>query len=177
MLTIETVAVIGPDYGLALVAPLAGCTIRICIPDPTEIAPAFESVRRRVDLAVAAGALTPTERQRILDGVILTSDLAEAITGADLAADLDQGPRSVGRLVEMAAHVRATTVLAVAFPPGHDVAAGVPQAGRVLALAFAPTGGPMPRVESVPLPTTSPHAAERAAEFIRRVNRAARTGR
>jgi hypothetical protein len=177
MLPIETVALVGADAGLALVASLGGCAVRLCVSGAPEVAIAFEALRRRADLAVASGALTRTERQRALDGVLFTPDLAEAATGADLAADLSHGPGSAARLATLAAHVRATAILAVGFPPSRDVAKGLPQPGRILALGLAPTGGPLPRVVAVALPTTSPHALERATEFASRVNRAARTGR
>jgi hypothetical protein len=179
MLTIETVAVLGagePAQALALLAALSGCAARLCDPDPAALARASEGLRRRVDLAVAAGAITPTERQRTLDGVLFTPELAEAAIGADLAADLSHGPASPERLATLARWVRATTALAARTPDGEEVAR-VPHPGRVLGLALAEIGGPLPRLDVFPLPTTSAHALERAAHFAARVNRAARTAR
>ena len=178
MLAIETVAILGagePAQALALLAALAGCRVRLFDPDPATLARAAEGLRRRVDLAVAAGALTPTERQQALDGVLFTPDLAEAATGADLAADLAPGSGSAERLAGLARWVRATAVLA-RVDSGEEVA-GIAHPGRVLAIVLAGTGGPLPRLEVAPLPTTSEHAHERAARFAARVNRAARTGR
>ena len=177
MLAIETVAVLGagePAQALALLSALAGCEVRLCDPDPEALARASEGLRRLVGVAVAGGALTPTERQQTLDGVLFTADPAEAATGADLAADLSFA--SPGRLAELARWVRATSALATRAPDGEAVA-GIPHPGRVLALALVETGGPLPRLVVAFLPTTSAHARERAAHFAARVNRAARTAR
>ena len=179
MLAIETVAVLGagePAQALALLSALAGCEVRLCDPDPGALARASEGLRRLVDLAVAAGALTPSERQQTLDGVLFTPVLAEAATGADLAADLSPGPASPERLAGLARWVRATSALAARGADGEEIA-GIPHPGRVLALALVGTGGPLPRLEVAALPTTSAHARERAAHFAARVNRAARTAR
>jgi hypothetical protein len=112
----------------------------------------------------------------VLDGVLFTADLAEAATGADLAADALAPPGSAfSALVE---HVRATSVLAtVGGPPSAGVVSSLAQAGRVVGVVLAPTGGPLPRLELVAPASASAHAIERAAQFAARVNRAARNGR
>jgi hypothetical protein len=173
MQTIETVAVLGgadEGHALALVAALAGCAVRVWEAD----AAAWERFRRRVDLAVAKGALTQSERQRVLDGVLFTPELPEAATGADLAADLSPGPADLARLAAAAREVRATAVLAVVVPPA--ASPDLPQPGRLLTIALevAPAAGPLPRVSVAPLPSTTGHALERAAHLADRLNRAAR---
>jgi sugar phosphate isomerase/epimerase len=178
MLTIETVAILGTGeraQALALLSALAGCAARLFDPDPGALARASEGLRRRVDLAVEAGALTPTERQRTLDGVLFTPDLSEAVTGADLAADLSDGA-SAPRLAEVARWLRASAAIAARAPAGEEVAR-VPHPGRVLGLALAETGGPLHRLDVFALATTGDHALERATRFAARVNRAARTAR
>jgi 3-hydroxybutyryl-CoA dehydrogenase len=176
VLRIETVAVLGASEGgtaCAILAALAGCVVRIHDPDGPALAEASEAVRRRVELALAQGAITPGERQRILDGVIFTPDLEEALTGADLAVDAGSGaPPPVARLAEA---LRATAAVAAAGATSpSDLAAGLPQPGRVLALRLAASGGPVPRVEVLPGHATTPHVLERARAFAARVNRAAR---
>jgi hypothetical protein len=178
MLAIETVAILGagePARALAFLSALAGCAARLWDPDPGALDRASEGLRRRVDLAVAAGALTPTERQRTLDGVLFTPDLAGAAIGADLAADLGEGPALPGRLAGLARWLRASSVIAVRAPGAE--ATEVPHPGRVLGLALSDTGGPLHRLDFFALPTTGAHARERAAQFAARVNRAARTAR
>jgi 3-hydroxybutyryl-CoA dehydrogenase len=176
VLTIETVAVLGASEAgtaCAVLAALAGCAVRVHDADETALAAASGAVRRRVELAIAQGAFTATERQRILDGVLFTADLDEALTGADLAVDACAGRAPpVARLAEA---LRATTAVAAAgtTTPG-DLAASLPQPGRVLALRLASSGGPVPRVEVLPAPATSAHVLARARDFAARVNRAAR---
>lgn len=179
MLTIETVAILGagePAQSLALLSALAGCAARLCHPDPAALARASAGLRRSVDLAIAAGALTPTERQRTLDGVLFTPDLSEAATGADLGVDLAEGPAAPRRLAQLARWLRASSAIAARAPDREEVAALL-HPGRVLGLALAETGGPLHRLDVFPLPTTGVHSLERATQFAARVNRAARTTR
>lgn len=179
MLVIETVTVVGngdPARSLALLSALAGCAVRALAADRAQLPAAQDRFRHGVDLALAAGALTRTERQRVLDGVLFTADLEEAATGADLAADaVDLEGAAFAALAE---HVRATTVLAtVGGPPAAEIVAALAQTGRAVGVVLAPTGGPLPRLELVAPRTAAAHAIERAAEFAARVNRAARNGR
>jgi 3-hydroxybutyryl-CoA dehydrogenase len=177
MMPIETVAVVGASETgstCALLASLAGCTVRLFDPSEAALARAFDGVRRRIELAFASGVVTRGERQRTLDGLLFTPDLEEALTGADLAVDASAGAGEevFGLLAEA---LRATT--AVAAAGGAEpaaIAARLPQPGRVLALRLADAHGPVPRVDVVGLPTTSPHVLERARSFAARVNRAAR---
>jgi 3-hydroxyacyl-CoA dehydrogenase len=176
VLGIETVAVLGASEGgtaCAVLAALAGCAVRLHDPDGPALAEASEAVRRRVDLACSQGTITPSERQRILDGVLFTLDLEEALTGADLAVDAGSGvPPPTARLAEV---LRATaTVAAAGATPPSELAAALPQPGRVLAIRLTALGGPVPRVEVVAARATSAHVLERARAFATRVNRAAR---
>jgi 3-hydroxyacyl-CoA dehydrogenase len=172
--TIDTVAVLGATErgtACAVLAALAGCAVRVH--DESCLLPAASAELRRIaELAFAAGALTRTDLQRILDGVLFTSDLDEALTGADLAVDAGVEAPPVDRL---AAGLRATTAVVVAgATPAAELAARLPQPGRVLALRFAPSVGPVPRIEIEPAAATSPHVLERARAFAGRVHRAAR---
>jgi 3-hydroxybutyryl-CoA dehydrogenase len=179
MLSIETVAVVGATESgsaCAVLAALAGCAVRLHDPSPEALDRAFAAVRDRVELAISSGAITPGEKQRILDGVLFTADLEEAATAADLlvcAAGASAPLRA--RLGEL---LRATT--AVAASGGEDAAAlagGLPQPGRVLALRLAETHGPVPRLEIAAGPATVEHVLDRASAFAARVNRASRVSR
>ena len=178
MLPIETVAVVGASEAgttCAVFAALAGCTVRVYDASDVALDRAFETVRGRVELAFAAGAVTRAERQRILDGVLFTPDLDEALTGADLAVDA-----TVTAAEEIDAHLagalRATAAVAVAGGrAAADVASRLPQPSRVLAIELAEAHGPVPRIDVRPAPATSPHVLECAQAFVARVNRAWRT--
>lgn len=177
MLPIETVAVVGTGEAgttCAVMAALAGCAVRVFDASDTALERAFETVRGRVELAYAAGAITRTERQRILDGVLFTPDLHEALTGADLAVDAG-GPWSEEVYDALAGALRATAAVASRAERAAELAARLPQPGRVLSLELAAVAGVMPRLDVLPAPGTGVHVLERVLAFTARVNRAWRT--
>ena len=177
MLQIETVAVLGATSAgttCAVLASLAGCAVRVFDGSDAALERAFEAVHRRVEVAHASGAITRTERQRILDGLLFTPDLEEALTGADLAVHAAAAPAE-DVAPHLAAGLRATAAIAAAGDtPADALASGIPQPGRVLALRLADAQGPVPRLDVVAAPGTSPHVLERAQAFAARVNRASR---
>jgi 3-hydroxybutyryl-CoA dehydrogenase len=174
---IETVAVVGASEAgttCAVLAALAGCAVRVFDASDATLERAFEAVRLRVELAFSAGLITRTERQRTLDGVLFTPDLEEALTGADLAV-ASAGGCTAELQAGMAGALRATAVVAAAGGcPPEELAAHLPQPGRVLSLALADVQAPVPRLELRPAPGTTAHALARAAAFARRVNAASR---
>jgi 3-hydroxybutyryl-CoA dehydrogenase len=176
LLPIETVAVVGATAegtACAVLASLAGCVVRVFDGSDAALERAFETVRRRVEIAYASGAITRTERQRVLDGLLFTPDLEEALTGADLAVDAAAGGDEI--VAHLAAALRATAAIAAAGKtPAAALASRLPQPGRVLGLSLADAHGPVPRLDVVPGPGTSPHVLERARAFAARVNRASR---
>jgi 3-hydroxyacyl-CoA dehydrogenase len=173
---IETVAVLGASEAgtsCAVASALAGCAVRVC-DDAAALEGGLAGLRRTVELALAAGALTPSERQRILDGVIFTPDLDEAVTGADLVVHAAPAAPP-GGWARAAKLLRATAPIAAAGPRRADaIAAAVPQPGRVVELRVAAASGQVPRLELVRRPGSSPHAHDRTAAFAARVNQAAR---
>lgn len=181
MLEIETVAILGTSRtgtACAVLASLAGCAVRLHAEAEAALASAFESVRHQVEHALAAGALTRTERQRVLDGVLFTAELEEAVTGADLIVDAAAGEPGAqrARLVRLLLLTRASTPVAIAGADvSAEVAAAAAQPGRLLTLRLLDVHGPVPRLVASPGPATAPHALARAEAFALRVNRAART--
>jgi 3-hydroxybutyryl-CoA dehydrogenase len=177
LLPIETVAVVGATAEgttCAVLASLAGCAVRVFDASDAALERAFEAVRRRVEVAFASGVITRTERQRVLDGLLFTPDLEEALTGADLAVDA-AGAGGDDVAAHLAAALRATAAIAAAGEtPAAALASRVPQPGRVLALRLADAQGPVPRLDVLPAPGTSAHVLERARAFAARVNRASR---
>lgn len=175
MLQIETVAVVGASEAgttCAVLAALAGCAVRIFDPSDPALERAFETVRRRLELAFSSGAITRPQRQRILDGVLFTPDLDEALTDADLAVEASVCPTE-----EIDAHLADTlrVTAAVATAGGRaaaDIASRLPQPSRVVALQLADVRGPAPRLDVVAAPATSPHVLELTLAFAARVNRA-----
>lgn len=179
MFSIDTVAVMGGSEAgaaCAVLASLAGCAVRLHDPCAVALGRAAGEVRRRTELAFAAGVITPSERQRILDGVLFTPDLEQALTAADLVVDAAAAGGD-DRFGAFAEHLRATAALAAAgTTPAASIAARMPQPGRVLALRLADVSGPVPRLVVEAAPGTHDHVLARASAFADRVNRAARTG-
>jgi 3-hydroxybutyryl-CoA dehydrogenase len=179
VLEIETVTVLGASEGgtaCAVLAALAGCAVRVHDASEAALASGCAEVRRRVEHALAQGAISRAGVQRVLDGVLFTADLDEALTGADLA--VDAGPAAPGLAERLAAGLRATATIAAAGATAPaELAARVPQPGRVLALRLAGGAAPVPRLEVLPGPGTSTHVIERARAFAARVNALGRDGR
>ncbi|HET9552332.1 MAG TPA: 3-hydroxyacyl-CoA dehydrogenase NAD-binding domain-containing protein [Anaeromyxobacteraceae bacterium] len=171
MLAIETVAVLGTGdvaHTCAILASLAGCAVRFHHPAPDALDRAFEAIRFRVDLAIERGQLTRADRQRILDGILFTPDLEEAVTSADLVAGLEPGAASI--LAGAAGLIRATAALATpGIAPAAALADRVPQPGRVLALELDEGHG-FTRLGFRAAPHTSGHTLAGAEAFAARVN-------
>lgn len=178
MLKIETVAVLGTGEGgtaCAVLAALAGCAVRVHGATPAALEEAAEAVRLRVDHGRALEALGGADGQRVLDGILFTADLDEAITGADLVLAAAGGVPTPVLAAALARSARASAVVAaVGRTAPHDLAAVLPQPGRVLALRLVEGSGPLPALEVLPSSATRPHVLERARELAARANRAAR---
>jgi 3-hydroxybutyryl-CoA dehydrogenase len=177
MLEIETVAILGagrPAVRTALLCSLAGLQVRLADERTEALEVAFRVLRHDVEQALADGLIGREERQRILDGVIFTPDLDDAVTGADLAFAAEPTvPAQARALLHRVAPVcRATAILATAADPA-AVAEGLPQMGRVVGLALEDPDELLPRVTVRTGPATTDHARSRAAQFAERIDRAA----
>jgi 3-hydroxyacyl-CoA dehydrogenase len=179
MRDIETMAVLGAGdtgNGVARVAALAGLHVRLYDPSPDALRRAIEHIRHGVERAIARGRLSARDRQNILDGVLATTDLEEAVTDADLVIDAGPDLLDVKREIfaRLGASCRATAVLATtttAFRLG-AIALGVPQPGRVVGLRFAEPIEDTKRVEIVATAETSGETVERARAFALRAGMA-----
>jgi len=89
----ETLAILGAgDTGIAVarLAALAGLHVRLWDPSEAALRGALLLVRQQLEHAVRQGLAPAEHRQTILDGVLATTDLEEAVSGAD--AVLETGP-------------------------------------------------------------------------------------
>jgi 3-hydroxyacyl-CoA dehydrogenase len=174
---IETIAVIGTGpvaVRTALLCSLAGLHVRLTGDGPEGLDAAFHALRHDVEQALSDGRIGREERQRILDGILFTLELDEALTGADLAFVAEPGDPASSRalLAKLASSCRATTLLATPLDPAH-LAGSVPHAGRVIGLASGGEEDSLPTIGVRIGPATTPHARARAEEFADRVDRAA----
>lgn len=176
MLSIQTVAVLGSGRDavrLALACSLAGLEVRVHGGTAEALDAAFHALRHDVDQSLAAGAIGREERQRILDGILFTLELDEALVGADLvhAAEVADPADARALLPGLAAACRATTLLATPLDPS-AAAAGVPQPGRVVGLVLEGEET-LPALALRVGPATTPHAVERGEQLVVRLARAA----
>lgn len=177
MLEIETVAVLGTGRDavrVALLCSLAGLDVRLSAGETDALDAAFHALRHDVDQALSAGRIGREERQRILDGILFTPVLDEAVTGADLVFLAGASDAATARplLLGLARSCRATTLLATTLEPS-AVAGDVPQPGRVVALGLEDDDLPLPRLSLRTGPGTTAHARARGEQFAARVDRAA----
>lgn len=173
MLAIETAAVLGAGEeadACAILASLAGCAVRFHVEGEAHLGRAFDAIRFRVDVAIERGLLTRTDRQRILDGILFTPDLDEAVTATDLV--IEQGPAASrpSRLLPAVGLVRATAALAAPdLATAGAVAGAIAQPGRVLAVGVDRTSG-FSRLRVLAAPHTTAHALSAVERFAERVN-------
>ena len=173
---IETVAILGAGEvggAWALLAALARCTVRLHDPALDTLEQTASDMRDRVDLATGGGALTRSERQRVLDGVFFTPDLDEAVTAADLVVDAAMAPGG-DPWPTLADSVRASAAVAAAgLHTPAQLAARLPYPGRVVALRLVRVPGLLHRAEVSAGPRTTAHTLARVRHLVDRINRAA----
>ena len=171
---IDTVAVLGAGETAgvwALLAALARCAVRLHDPSMDALEAAATAVRERVDAATGSGALTRTERQRILDGILFTPDLEEAVTGADLV--VDAGARPDPPWPHVLELLRASAAIAAAEPRTiAQLEPHVSRPARLLALRLVRVPGLLYRAEAAAGPETVSHALARVARWVDRLNKA-----
>lgn len=174
--TLETVAVIGAGdlgNGVARLAALGGLHVRLYDRSADSLRRAVEHIRQGVQQAVARGRLSPADRQGILDGVLATSDLEEAVTGAELV--LDAAPDLMALKRQLFADVGRccgeATLATLTGLPLAEVARAAPRPGLVVGLRFAEPLEESDRVEIVSLPASEQSAVERARLFAARIGR------
>jgi hypothetical protein len=114
----------------ALSASLAGALVRLHLPDEEALARAVEAIRGEVEAAIAGGALSASDRQHGLDGILATTDRAEAVDGAAVVLLVSDDGRA--------------ELLAPAGAPGAAVAWARELAARAGAASVSVRGGAAP---------------------------------
>jgi len=173
---VEVIAVVGSGEDachLARAAALAGCTVRLHDPDVDSLRKAQDLIRGAIASAFAEGRLTAADRQRVLDGILPTPDLDEALTHADLVVELSaQTPeRRRSLLLRLGQSCRASAVLTTSSGAIDELMDWVPQPGRLVGLGLsAGEEGPLSILAGV---ETSTHALDVMQRFARRLGRQA----
>jgi 3-hydroxyacyl-CoA dehydrogenase len=158
---VEVIAVVGSGEDachLARAAARAGCAVRLHDPDVDNLRRAQELIRETIAAALADGRLAAEDRQRVLDGIVPTPDLDEAVTHADLVVELSAAAPDHLRslLLRLGQSCRASAVLATTSGAVDQLLDWVPQPGRLLGLRLpASEGAPLSLFAGV---ETSAHA-------------------
>jgi len=171
----ETLAILGAgDTGIAVarLAALAGLHVRLWDPSEGALRGALLLVRQQLEQAVRLGLAPAEHRQTILDGVLATTDLGEAVAGAD--AVLETGPDRPEVRLEILSRAAAAEPNAALLTSGALDAVGprLPDPSRLAGLVLGPSlGAEEPR--AVRTPSSSPETLARAQSVARALSRAA----
>ena len=174
--TLTTVAVIGAGdlgNGVARLAALGGLHVRLYDRSADSLRRAVEHIRQGVQEAIARGRLSSADRQNILDGVLATGDLQEAVGGAEMVVDAAPDLMTLKRplFAEIGRFGDQATLATVSALPLAEVARAAARPELVVGLNFGEPIEDSDRLEVVALPVTEPGAVERARLFATRIGR------
>jgi 3-hydroxybutyryl-CoA dehydrogenase len=157
--------------GIAQIAAMSGFYTRVRDVDERLLSNAMEGIRRTLDKGVEKGKVSPDLRRETLERLSTTTDLAAAVSDADLVIeavpeDLDLKRRVFGQLDEAsppdAVLATNTSSLSVAL-----IAQSTRRPGRVVGMHFFNPVHLMPLVEVVRHPATDDDALDDAVEAAR----------
>jgi len=170
----EVIAIVGASRaacGWARRAADTGHAVRLHHSDPAALLQAQQCVREVVDRTAAEG-LGLARRQRILDGILATDDLAEAVTHAAVVVEALECTEVERRhlLMRLGEACRASAVVATAGEPD-ALMDYLANPGRLIGFSLPndPDLPPGSTVEIVPGVETAAHALERARLFVRQL--------
>lgn len=174
--TLQTVAVIGAGdlgNGVARLAALAGLHVRLYDRSADSLRRAVDHIRQGAREAIARGRLSATDRQSILDGVLATAELDEAVSGVELVVDAAPDLMALKRHLfsQIVGRSREATIATTSGLPLAEVAGAAPRPGLVVGLRFAEPIEDSGRLEIVSLAATDLAAVERVRLFAVRIGR------
>jgi 3-hydroxybutyryl-CoA dehydrogenase len=175
---VRTVAVLGAGtmgHGIAHVSALAGHATRLFDVADEACARGAAQIRANLDKGIAKGKLTPEARDEALARLRTTSDLHDAVTGADLVVEAVPEKLELKRELfgTVARHVASTTILATNTSSLSiaEIARGLPHEERVIGLHFFNPVHIMKLLEIIVAEHTSPATLERARAFGTRIGK------
>ncbi|KPJ83608.1 MAG: 3-hydroxybutyryl-CoA dehydrogenase [Gemmatimonas sp. SG8_23] len=177
-MTIETAAVLGAGtmgHGIAQVCAAADCEVRLFDVDEDAVAAGVGRIRGNLDKGMARGKVTEDQRDAVLSRLRTTTDIRDAVTGADLV--IEAAPESMAlkesifREVDEAAPEGAilasnTSSLSIA-----RIAAVLRRPERFVGMHFFNPVHIMALVEVVWGPETSDETRASAVAFARRLRK------
>lgn len=175
--SLQTMAVIGAGdlgNGIARLAALSGLHVRLYDRSADALRRAVEHIRQGVQQALARGHLSPADRQGILDGLIATADLEEAVSGAELV--VDAAPDLLALKRQLFPEIDRCGGGPIATTSGlrlAEVAGASPRPRLVVGLRFAEPLEEADRLDIVALAGTDLAAVEQVRLFAARIGRSA----
>ena len=171
---VDVVAVLGADEEgclLAKQAALAGCSVRLYDPDPAALRRAQERIRAALEQGLAAGRLRPEDKQRVLDGILVTVDLDEAVTHGDLVIETGErsAPERRALFLRLGESCRASALVGTCRGSPDELMDWLPQPGRLFRLRVASPASVAPLASIEPGVETAEDTVERARRFASRL--------
>ena len=178
-MSVKTLAILGAgDAGIAAarLAALAGLHVRLWDPSEAALRGALLLVRQLLEEAVRDGQAPAAHRQTILDGVLATTDLEEAVAGAD--AVLETGPEAAAVRADVLGRAAAADREAALLASGslEAVSTLLPDPSRLAGLVLGERPGEQPP-RAAACRASSPRALGAARELAAALARAATLGR
>lgn len=168
------VAVIGAGtmgHGIAYVAALAGCPVRLWDAHPGVLDTARDRIESLLAGGLKRGKLTEHDRARVHARLETVAQLPDAVGGSDVVIEavLEDLPTKQRLFAEVERKAPATALLAsnTSSLPVGQIAAAIKEPGRLLGLHFFNPVHLMKLVEIVTHARTAPSAVERALGVVR----------
>ena len=178
MIAIRRVAVLGAGtmgHGIAQVAAMAGHSVTLYDPDFVAVENGLQKIRKNLDKGVQLGKVADANREIALAALRTSTDLAEAVSGADLVVEAAPESMELKKRIfgDVEGHASEDAILATntsSLSIG-EIAAGLARPGRFLGLHFFNPVHLMQLVEVVHGPETSPDVLNEAVQWVERLDK------
>ena len=176
--TIERVVVIGAGtmgHGIAHVAALAGCAVRLHDVSPEFLAKGMENIRRNLEKGVEKKKITAEQRDAALSRIRPAEEISGAVVDADLV--VEAAPEDLEVKQELAHTVFAAAPAHVIFASNTSslsltsIAAAAKHPGQVVGMHFFNPPHLMPLIEIVIAEQTTVETVESVARLATRMNK------
>jgi 3-hydroxybutyryl-CoA dehydrogenase len=174
------VAVLGAGtmgHGIAQVSAMAGHDVRLRDVEDGIVADGLDAIEANLDEGIERGKVTGADAADTLDGIVGTTSLEEAVSGADLVIEAVPEEMDLKRQTfrDVEDHVDGETVIAsnTSSLSVTELASALDRPGRALGLHFFNPAHLMELVEIVVAEQTDEETVEFAREFVDDVGKTA----
>ena len=175
---VRTVAVLGAGtmgHGIAQVSAAIGCSVRLYDIDDTAVEAGLARIAGNLDKGIERGKVTTDEKDTVLANLVGTTDIADAVSGADLV--VEAAPESMDlketifRQVDAAAPDHAVLATNTSSLSIGRIAGVTSDPTRFVGMHFFNPVHIMALVEVVWGPETSAETRDLAVAFARRLGK------